>query len=113
MKHMLAAVLLISALTACGQEQPALGDLMQRAEQGDADAQYNLGLMYNNGLGVPQNLVQAHKWLSLAVSSKDSADANRNVELREAIVADMTPEQLAEAERLASEWTPKTWEELQ
>ena len=32
------------------------------AEQGDVDAQYNLGLMYYNGEGVPKDLVQAYAW---------------------------------------------------
>ena len=38
------------------------------AEQGSADAQFSLGVMYTNGRGVPQDYVQAHKWLNLAVS---------------------------------------------
>ena len=29
------------------------------AEQGDANAQYNLGIFYDNGLGVPQDRVRA------------------------------------------------------
>ena len=32
------------------------------AEQGDADAQYNLGVMYNNGDGVPRDYAEAMKW---------------------------------------------------
>jgi len=32
------------------------------AEQGDASAQYNLGLMYEHGQGVPQNYAEAVKW---------------------------------------------------
>ena len=33
-----------------------------RAEQGDADAQYNLGVMYANGEGVPQDDEEAARW---------------------------------------------------
>ena len=36
------------------------------AEQGDAGAQYNLGLMYRNGQGVPQDYKTAVKWYTLA-----------------------------------------------
>jgi TPR repeat protein len=36
------------------------------AEQGDAAAQYNLALMYDNGQGVPQNYKEAVKWYQLA-----------------------------------------------
>lgn len=32
------------------------------AEQGDADAQYSLGVMYNNGDGVPRDYAEAMKW---------------------------------------------------
>jgi len=38
------------------------------AEQGYALAQYNLGAMYANGLGVRQNYVQAYMWATLASS---------------------------------------------
>ena len=36
------------------------------ADQGDADAQINLGGMYHNGRGVPQNDAEAVKWFRLA-----------------------------------------------
>ena len=36
------------------------------AEQGVADAQVNLGLMYDNGTGVPGNDTEAMKWYRLA-----------------------------------------------
>ncbi len=36
------------------------------AEQGDADAQNNLGLMYENGLGVLQNYAEAVRWFRKA-----------------------------------------------
>ena len=40
--------------------------LMTQAQQGNADAQFNLGLMYDNGRGVPQNYKEAAKWYRLA-----------------------------------------------
>jgi hypothetical protein len=36
------------------------------ADQGDAGAQFNLGLMYDLGRGVPQDYAQALKWYRLA-----------------------------------------------
>ena len=36
------------------------------AEQGNADAQSNLGLMYESGRGVPQDYKEAIKWYRLA-----------------------------------------------
>ena len=32
------------------------------ADQGYAKAQFNLGIMYDNGEGVPESDVQAYKW---------------------------------------------------
>lgn len=42
----------------------ALGIFQVQAAQGEPVAQYNLGLMYLNGLGVPVSDVQARYWLS-------------------------------------------------
>ena len=36
------------------------------AEQGDADAQFNLGVMYDEGDGVPQDYKEAFKWYRFA-----------------------------------------------
>jgi TPR repeat protein len=36
------------------------------AEQGDADAQYNLGVCYDNGHGVEQSYTEAVKWYKKA-----------------------------------------------
>ena len=72
------------------------------ADQGDALAQNNLGLMYAKGEGVPQNYIQAHMWLNLA-----GARGNEKARKTRDIVKDkMTPEQIAEAQRLASVWKP-------
>ena len=44
----------------------ALREWTPLAEQGYASAQYNLGQMYRNGQGVPQNDKTAVKWYRLA-----------------------------------------------
>jgi uncharacterized protein len=46
--------------------ETALREFTPLAEQGDADAQYNLGLMYANGQGVPEDDRAAVKWYTLA-----------------------------------------------
>ncbi len=72
------------------------------AEQGRAEAQYNLGGMYATGRGVPQDYVQAHMWVTLAaVRGLETART-----LRDRLAEKMTPAQLANAQRLAREWTP-------
>jgi hypothetical protein len=67
------------------------------AGQGSADAQIALGFLYEYGEAVPQDYVQAHKWFDLAGSGL----------YRDTLAAKMTPAQIAEAQKLASEWRPK------
>ena len=69
------------------------------AAQGDADARNNLGFMYGNGEGVPKDYVQAYKWYNLA-AAQGVAMARTNME---AIQKLMTPQQIAEAQRLSAE----------
>ena len=49
-----------------GDYAVALGLLRPLAERGDAEAQYNLGVMYRNGQGVPHDDAEAVKWYRLA-----------------------------------------------
>jgi TPR repeat protein len=77
------------------------------ADQGDAAAQSWLGRMYYEGRGVLQNYVQAHMWLNLAATNTHPAK-EREVAIRNltVITSKMTPAQIAEAQKLASEWKP-------
>lgn len=83
------------------------------AEQGDAEAQYNLGLIYATGIGAREDLVQAYKWLVLAlVYTPDAKNLDRvkckmAERLRKRLRRNITEEQLAEANRLATEWFEK------
>jgi len=78
------------------------------AEQGNADAQFFLGFMYDAGRGVPQDYAQAHMWYNLAASrfppgeGRDIAAKNRDI-----VAIWMTPAQISEAQKLAREWRPK------
>jgi hypothetical protein len=73
------------------------------AEQGLAVAQSNLGAMYGLGQGVPRDYVRACMWLNLAAEQGYSEAQN----CIEAISEKMTPDQIAEARRLAKEWKPR------
>jgi uncharacterized protein len=75
----------------------------EAADQGLEDAQFNLGLLYAKGQGVPRDDVQAYMWFELSAAQGDQSAANN----REAAARRMTPDQIAEAQRLASEWKPK------
>ncbi len=49
-----------------GDYATALREWRPIAENGDAVAQYNLGLMYDRGWGVPQDYKEAAKWYTLS-----------------------------------------------
>ena len=70
------------------------------AEQGNAPAQAMLGAAYANGQGVSKDNVLAYKWLDLSISQ----GLEQAAEPLEAVVARMTPAQIAEAQRLARAW---------
>jgi hypothetical protein len=73
------------------------------AEQGLATAQNNLGVMCEKGQGVPQNYVFAYRWYCLAAAQGNSTATTNHDKLAEK----MTPAQIAEAQKLASEWKTK------
>jgi len=75
--------LLVAVLLAVGMgtlaAQTDVEALRAKAKQGDASAQYNLGVMYNNGEGVPQDYMRPLP-----------ANAGRSVVLTTARMAGMT-----------------------
>ncbi|HFA7670055.1 TPA: sel1 repeat family protein [Neisseria gonorrhoeae] len=78
---------LAAALIALGLNQAVwAGDVsdfrenLQAAEQGNAAAQFNLGVMYENGQGVRQDYVQAVQWYRKA-SEQGDAQAQYNLGL--------------------------------
>jgi TPR repeat protein len=117
LKHALAAILLMlsfAAPVAAGPLEDADAAVKRRdyatalrlirplAEQGDASAQYNLGVFYDNGLGVPQDYVSAYMWLNLSAAQGREGAAT----FRDLVARRMTPAQIAEAQKLAREWKP-------
>ena len=54
-----------------GNFATALKEWLPLAEQGDRNLQYNLGVMYRNGWGVPQDYAEAVKWFRLAAFNLD------------------------------------------
>jgi TPR repeat protein len=61
-----------------GDYATALKEWTPLAKQGHAKAQYNLGVMYNNGWGVVQNYKTAVKWYTLA-AEQGHASAQKNL----------------------------------
>ena len=72
-----------------------------RRSSGNVNAKLNLGVMLEQGVpGLPVNVVLAHMWFNLA-AAQGSADAAK---FRDEVAANMSSEQVAEAQRLAQEW---------
>ena len=63
-------------------------------------AQYNLGLMYDNGIGVLNDNVRAHMWYNVAGAN----GLKMGAENRAKIEKEMTSAQISKAQKLAREW---------
>ena len=69
---------------------------LRAAEQGDAQAQLRLGIMYDTGEGVPESDINAYVWMSLSAAQGDE-DAKR---FKNLVAIEMTREQISEAQSL-------------
>ena len=78
MKNILASLLLVALSTSSHAD--FFDDQLKLAEQGDAKAQSNLGLLYGNGLGVPENDKTAVMWYTKA-AEQGNAVAQSNLGL--------------------------------
>lgn len=66
----------------------------------DADALYHLGMRCAISAATPDERVTAHKWFNIA-ALRGNADAAR---LRREIAAEMSPAEIAAAQRAARDW---------
>ncbi|EET45193.1 Sel1 repeat protein [Neisseria sicca ATCC 29256] len=63
LKNMMLALLSLGIVQAVwADDVPDLQKTLQSAKQGNADAQFNLGLMYDSGRGVRQDYTKAVQW---------------------------------------------------
>lgn len=83
--------------------ETAFSIFQRLAEKGLRPAQHNLALMYWNGEGVAQDYVRALMWLDIAAAQGFFLSKA----IRDDLTDKMTPEQIAQAERLAREWVEK------
>ena len=108
MNSVLSVLLLCFLLASCGEEKTAKTEeaveaektIQERAEAGDANAQLQLGHLYEIGQGFPKDFAEAYMWISLA-----AAGGNKEYgELRDLLEKRMTGEQLIEGQKLTEEW---------
>jgi hypothetical protein len=81
--------------------EQAVHELLEGADRGSAQAHYRLGRFFEEGLGIPRDVVKAHAWYTLA-AAQGMLEASM---ARDALAHEMTREQLAQSYRLAIEWS--------
>lgn len=92
------------------------------ATQGYSESQEQVSDAYEHGMGVQLDLVQAYKWLKVAIDKGKASfhpiwgnleyydwDTAPMRESLEKLAGKMTPEQIAEADRLSNEFVPAFW----
>ncbi len=78
--------------------------LRKAAEQRHTAAMGALAIAYKNGEGVPEDNVHAHMWYDLQNSlSAKAYEQNISKQMRDRIAAQMTPQQIAEAQKLTQD----------
>lgn len=88
---------------AAGSYNRAYRGFVRLAASGCSVSQYYLGLMYVKGTGVLQDYCRAHLWLNVA-SSQGHHKARMQLEK---LTRKMSPNQVAEAQKLAQAWVAK------
>jgi TPR repeat protein len=73
------------------------------AAQGDAGSQFQLGGLYFGAKGVSRDLVRTYMWWSLASAHSMGDLQKMSADLRDKIARRMTPAQIAEAQRRATQ----------
>src|ERR1700733_10989728 len=73
------------------------------AEQDYTGAQHNLGAMYGSGQGVKRDYVQAYKWLNICAAKGNGGCITQ----RDLIAKKLKPGQVAEGQRLATDFKPQ------
>lgn len=78
------------------------------AEQGNPEAQYQLGYMYLYGTGLPKNYTEAWFWLTIAsnASAPDPKSAVTAAAGRNQILKNLTADEVAAVKKRVEEWKP-------
>lgn len=78
------------------------------SEHGLADSQYNLAVLYENGMGVKQDLEESYKWLILAAKGGDTDAAGR----RDTIKKKLDAKAASAVEQGAAAWRAKPMQNM-
>jgi TPR repeat protein len=67
--------LLTFSMPANANDADTFNAMVALANKGNAEAQYHVGMMHNNGIGTPQNPRQAFEWFQKSTASNDPLGA--------------------------------------
>ena len=67
--------LLFFSMPATANDAGTFNAMVSLANKGDAEAQYHVGMMYNNGIGTQRDIKQAFEWFQKATASNDPLGA--------------------------------------
>ena len=94
-----AAVMILTVRLTVASE--LVDSLKAAAEQGDAKAQFGLGLMYALGKGVPKDDVQAYAWVNIGAAQIGDEESGK---VFESIAEKMTASAITKAQSLSREY---------
>lgn len=107
-----AAAVFILCLFATGLSSAAddasLEKMRLTAEQGNVDAQLEMGILYEFGFNMPKNNVTALAWYLRAADNGNALAIKR----RDVLKTHMTPDEIDAAQKLSRELTPKKSEQI-
>lgn len=89
---------LMAPLMAKAQDLASLEQMRQAAEQGNVDAQLEMGILYEFGYNMPKNDVNALAWYMHAADAGNALAAKR----RDVLKSHMTPDEIEAAQKLYS-----------
>ncbi len=90
------ALLLVAPAFAAEPDTASLEALRAAAEQGQADAQYELGILYEFGYHFPDHKLMAYAWYTRAAAQGNAAAAKR----RDLLQAELGPARAEQAHKL-------------
>ncbi len=94
---------MVVPVMAGAQDLASLEQMRQSAEQGNADAQLEMGILYEFGYHMPKNSVTALAWYLRSVEQGNALAVKRSDQLK----SHMTPDEIDAANKLSKELMTK------
>ena len=89
-------------------DDASLEKMRLTAEQGNVDAQLEMGILYEFGSNMPKNNVTALAWYLRAADNGNALAVKR----RDVLKTHLTPDEIDAAQKLSRELTPKKSEKI-